>query len=259
MDVPTEEFEPTAHGILLSGCTVIPWHRGVIATPARRRRRSTRPPAVRPRCGSGSTYGTEGGERLRVRADRFEQGQWTIDLVVERALNVEAGIFHVTEIHVPWSRVLEYERLPMPVDAPSAPTDGLRVRPSPRSAGGSFSTVRRVDIAFIAGGNPAIVAVCRMISRSSSAVRPAFSEARRCWGICDDRPVATSAATAAISRSRSERSGRVYTSPYANSTIAARDPPAPRPLSARSSCTSRNRPPRSYLSSLNRSSRSLTA
>ena len=68
-------------------------------------------------------------------------------------------------------------------------------------------TLFSVDIAFIAGGKPAIVAVCRMISRSSSAVRPAFSEARRCWGICEERPVATSAATAAISRSRSVSPG----------------------------------------------------
>jgi uncharacterized protein (UPF0248 family) len=120
MDVPTEEFEPTAHGILLSGCTVIPWHRVIRCTrettqevdPSFRRQAEMR---------VWVDDGTEGGETLKVRADRFEQGQWTVDLIVERALNVEAGIFHVTKIHVPWSRVLEYERLPVPVDVPSRP------------------------------------------------------------------------------------------------------------------------------------------
>ena len=35
--------------------------------------------------------GTDEGEIVKVRADRFEQGQWTVDLLLEKALNVEAG------------------------------------------------------------------------------------------------------------------------------------------------------------------------
>ena len=65
-----------------------------------------------------------------------------------------------------------------------------------------------ISIAFIAGGNPVIAAVWMITSRSSSDVTPAFSAARRCWGICDERPSATSVATAASSRSRSESPGR---------------------------------------------------
>ena len=65
-----------------------------------------------------------------------------------------------------------------------------------------------VDHAFIAGGNPAITAVSISTSRSSSTVSPALSEERRCTGSCDERPVATSAATAAIWRSRVDSPGR---------------------------------------------------
>lgn len=54
------------------------------------------------------------------------------------------------------------------------------------------------DIAFIAGGNPAIVAVWMITSRSWSADSPAFRDERRWTGSCEERPVATSAATEAI-------------------------------------------------------------
>jgi hypothetical protein len=120
MDVPTEEFEPTEHGILLSGCTVIPWHRVIRYT-----RETTQEVDHSFRRHAEMRVwvddGTPEGETLKVRSDRFEQGQWTVDLLVERALNVEAGLFHVTKIHVPWMRVLEYERLPVPVDVPMRP------------------------------------------------------------------------------------------------------------------------------------------
>jgi len=120
IDVPTEDFEASDRGIVLAGRTVIPWHRVM-----RYSRETTQEidtsfrnhAEIRVWIDDGSSE----GETFKVRADRFEQGPWTLDLLVERALNVEAGIFHVTKIHVPWNRVLEYERLPVAVGVPSRP------------------------------------------------------------------------------------------------------------------------------------------
>src|SRR4030095_16907251 len=59
----------------------------------------------------------------------------------------------------------------------------------------SATIVFSVDQAFIVGGKPAIVAVWMITSCSSSGVSPAFRDERRCTGSCEERPVATSAAT----------------------------------------------------------------
>jgi uncharacterized protein (UPF0248 family) len=120
IDAPTEDFEAGERGITLDGRTVIPWHRVVRYT-----REATQEIDMAFRMHAEIRVwvddGTPEGETIKVRADRFEQGPWTVDLMVERALNVEAGIFHVTKIHIPWGRVLEYERLPAPVGVPSRP------------------------------------------------------------------------------------------------------------------------------------------
>lgn len=120
IDVPTDAFEANERGIVLGGSTTIPWHRVL---------RYTRE-LMLPIDDSFRTHaemrvwvddGTKDGETIHLRADRFEQGAHTADLVVERALNVEAGIFHLTKIHVPWGRVLEFERLPVPVEVSGRP------------------------------------------------------------------------------------------------------------------------------------------
>jgi uncharacterized protein (UPF0248 family) len=120
IDVPTDSFETSERGIVLGGRTTIPWHRVLRYT-----REITQPidDAFRTHAEMRVWVddGTEEGETINLRADRFEQSAFTVDLVVERALNVEAGIFHLTKIHVPWDRVLEYERLPVPVDVPGRP------------------------------------------------------------------------------------------------------------------------------------------
>jgi uncharacterized protein (UPF0248 family) len=120
LDVPTEAFEAAERGIMLGGNTVIPWHRVIRYT-----RETTQEVDHSFRRHAEMRVwlddGTAEGETLKVRADRFEQGQWTVDLLVEKALNVEAGIFHVTKIHVPWARVLEFERLAAPVEVPTRP------------------------------------------------------------------------------------------------------------------------------------------
>jgi uncharacterized protein (UPF0248 family) len=120
LDVPVEDFETSERGIVFSGRTTIPWHRVLRYT-----RELTQPidDAFRTHAEMRVWIddGTDEGETITLRADRFEQSAQTVDLVVERALNVEAGIFHLTKIFVPWSRVLEYERLPVPVEVPGRP------------------------------------------------------------------------------------------------------------------------------------------
>jgi uncharacterized protein (UPF0248 family) len=120
LDVPTEDFEVSDRGITLGGNTVIPWHRVIRYTREATQEVDT---AFRQHAEMRVWLddGTDEGETIKVRSDRLEQGQWTVDLQIERALNVEAGIFHVTKIHVPWARVLEFERLPVPVGVPSRP------------------------------------------------------------------------------------------------------------------------------------------
>lgn len=120
LDVPAEDFEATDRGIVLGGRTTIPWHRVLRYT-----REMTQPIDDAFRTHTEMRVwvddGTDEGETILLRADRFEQSAFTVDLVVERALNVEAGIFHLTKIHIPWDRVLEFERLPVPVDVPGRP------------------------------------------------------------------------------------------------------------------------------------------
>jgi alkylated DNA nucleotide flippase Atl1 len=65
--------------------------------------------------------GSDEGERILVRADRFDSGALTADFLVERTLDVEAGMVHLTKLHVPWGRVLEYERVPVTAQVPSRP------------------------------------------------------------------------------------------------------------------------------------------
>jgi len=118
VEVPTEGLEPTERGIVIDGALVIPWHRVI------RYSRETTQEVERLRQHAEVRVwlddGTDEGETLTVRADRFEVGPYTVDMVIERALNVEIGLFHVTKIYVPWDRVLEFERLPMPTQPAAA-------------------------------------------------------------------------------------------------------------------------------------------
>jgi uncharacterized protein (UPF0248 family) len=111
LDVPSDAFETTEHGLVL-GSTVVPWHRVLRYSrevtqqidPSFRRHAEIR---------LWVDDGTAEGEVLNVRADRFDQTTYTVDIAVERALNVEAGLFHLVKLSIPWHRVLEYERLPI--------------------------------------------------------------------------------------------------------------------------------------------------
>ena len=120
MNVPTEDLEVGEHGLLLGTSMMIPWHRVIRYT-----RETTQEVVDAFRLHTEVRLwlddGTEQGERLKVRADWFEHGPWTVDILIERSLNVEAGLFHVTKVHVPWNRVLEYERMPVSVSVPSRP------------------------------------------------------------------------------------------------------------------------------------------
>jgi len=113
-DVPTESFEATERGLMLNGTTVVPWHRVI------RYVRDVVQPLGEPELTMHAEVrawlddGTETGETMRTRADRFDPGPWTADLLVVEAVNIEAATIHLKKIHVPWGRVLEYERVPLP-------------------------------------------------------------------------------------------------------------------------------------------------
>jgi uncharacterized protein (UPF0248 family) len=118
LDVPTEDFETTERGIALNSTTIVPWHRVIRYT------REVMQPIddaflTRAEIRAWLDDGSGEGERILVRADRFEAGSWTADFLVERTLDIEAGMVHLTKLHVPWGRVLEYERLPVRVEVPS--------------------------------------------------------------------------------------------------------------------------------------------
>ncbi len=114
-EVPTDLFEATERGTTLNGTTVVPWHRVVRYT------RAVAQPLGDPLLSAHAEVrawlddGSDDGETIRIRADRFDPGQWTADFLVEEAVNTEAGTIHLTKIHVPWGRVLEYERVHQPV------------------------------------------------------------------------------------------------------------------------------------------------
>jgi uncharacterized protein (UPF0248 family) len=120
LDVPAEDFETMERGIALGSTTVVPWHRVIRYT------REVRQPVdetflSRAEIRAWLDDGSDEGERILVRADRFESGSWTADFLVERTLDIEGGMVHLTKLHVPWSRVLEYERLPVRVEVPVRP------------------------------------------------------------------------------------------------------------------------------------------
>jgi hypothetical protein len=119
LDVPTEDFEATERGVALRN-TIVPWHRVIRYT-----REITAPVDEALRSHAEMRLwvddGTADGETLTIRADRFETGAWTVDVLLERALLVEAGVYQLTKLHIPWGRVLEYERMPMAARVPSRP------------------------------------------------------------------------------------------------------------------------------------------
>jgi uncharacterized protein (UPF0248 family) len=120
LDVPTEQFASMERGISLGTTTIVPWHRVI---------RYTREVVqavddaflTRAEIRAWLDDGSDEGERIVVRADRFDASTWTADFLVERTLDIEGGVVHLTKIHVPWNRVLEYERLPVRVEVPSRP------------------------------------------------------------------------------------------------------------------------------------------
>ena len=113
-EVPSDAFEAGERGITVNGTTVIPWHRVV------RYVRDVAQPLGEPDLSTHAEVriwiddGTEPGETLRIRADRFDPGPWTVDFLVVEAVNVEAATIHMRKTHVPWGRVLEFERVYLP-------------------------------------------------------------------------------------------------------------------------------------------------
>lgn len=110
-EVPTESFETTDRGIAMNGTTVVPWHRVVRYT------REVVQPLGDPELSTHAEVrawlddGSDSGETLRIRADRFDPGQFTADFLLEKAVNLESATIQLTKVYVPWSRILEYERI----------------------------------------------------------------------------------------------------------------------------------------------------
>jgi uncharacterized protein (UPF0248 family) len=115
-EVPTEAFEAGERGITLNGTTVVPWHRVV------RYVRDVVQPLGEPELSPNAEVrvwlddGSDTGETMRIRADRFDPGPWTLDFLVVEAVNVEGAVIHLHKIYVPWGRVLEYERVRLPAE-----------------------------------------------------------------------------------------------------------------------------------------------
>ena len=120
LEIPSEAFESMERGIALGTSTIVPWHRVIRYT---REVTQTIDDAfmTRTEIRAWLDDGSDDGERIVVRADRFDAGAWTADFLVERTLDIEGGVVHLTKIHVPWGRVLEYERLPARVEVPGRP------------------------------------------------------------------------------------------------------------------------------------------
>ena len=118
MTASTAEFEPTEHGLLI-GLLLIPWHRV-------RRYAWT----LSPRDYVSETNGharakvrlsLHGQDELVVLAERFETGSWTVSVVMDDFVDAETGLVHRTRLFVPWHRVIEYERMPITLEAPPRP------------------------------------------------------------------------------------------------------------------------------------------
>ncbi len=120
-DVPTDAFETNERGITLQGTTFVPWHRVLRYT--REVTHSLGDPGLptRTEIRAWVDDGSAAGETLTVRGDQFDPGPWTADFLVEGAVNVETASLHLTKIHVPWGRVLEYERMFLPAVMPTRP------------------------------------------------------------------------------------------------------------------------------------------
>jgi len=130
-EVETAEFETTERGVSIRSL-IVPWHRviryhweirqdatpDVGDAPARSR--------IRVRVDDGKP----GGETFTVPADRFEGGTWAVALLVERHVEPEAGVLVVDKVFVPWSRVVEIERLG--AGAPARPDVGQEAEAADR-------------------------------------------------------------------------------------------------------------------------------
>jgi uncharacterized protein (UPF0248 family) len=128
-EVPTESFEAAERGITMYGTTVVPWHRVV------RYVRDVVQPLGDPELSAYAEVrawlddGSEAGETLKIRADRFDPGPWTADFLVVDAVNVEAATMYLQKIHVPWGRILEYERVHLAAERVFAAGDAAPTRP----------------------------------------------------------------------------------------------------------------------------------
>jgi hypothetical protein len=126
-DVETGDFETTERGVAI-GPLFVPWHRVIRYHWEIRQEFSTTVGDAPSRSQIRVLVddGSASGETIVVPADRFEGGPWAIAMLVDRHLEPEQGVLVVDKVFVPWGRVLEYERMPLGVAAPSRPDLAVR-------------------------------------------------------------------------------------------------------------------------------------
>jgi aromatic ring hydroxylase len=123
-DAVPDEFETTERGVIV-GPLFVPWHRVITYDFELRQEFATTVGEAPSRARIRIRFddGSPGGQTTVVPADRFEGGQWTVSMLVDRHVEPEQGLLVVDKVFVPWPRVIEYERLPIQTVATPARPD----------------------------------------------------------------------------------------------------------------------------------------
>lgn len=111
IEVAAGLFEPAEYGVAI-GRVFVPWHRvrryswglGTHEIVA-----GERPPLARVRVVLDD--GTVEGEAHVVAGDRFETGPYVVTVVLDELVDIEKGVVTRRKLCVPWSHVIEFERL----------------------------------------------------------------------------------------------------------------------------------------------------
>jgi aromatic ring hydroxylase len=110
-DAVPDDFETTERGVIV-GPLFVPWHRVIKYDFELRQEFATTVGEAPSRARIRIRFddGSPGGQTTVVPADRFEGGQWTVSMLVDRHVEPEQGLLVVDKVFVPWPRVIEYER-----------------------------------------------------------------------------------------------------------------------------------------------------
>jgi hypothetical protein len=122
-EVDPGEFETTERGVFL-GTLFVPWHRVIRYDWELRQEFETTVGEAPSRARIRARFddGSPEGQTIVVPADQFENGPWTVSMLVDRHVEPEQGVLVVDKVFIPWLRMIEYERLPIePTATPARP------------------------------------------------------------------------------------------------------------------------------------------